>query len=496
MQDVKLSTMEHNSYNKKDSRGRNLGIDNDDVRDVLWTILKSEKPPHSKEIVKVIRRNDDKYMSNEYKVIKKLHERKYLAVILRQNDEKTASEIKKEVDLEKEYHQAQREIIQARHDFKLKKISKEELKIKEDKTSEIEKQIDSQFLRKCRYTSTFRGLLHYLYVEYLIDDIANRHSKINYKRKVGRERKQIKKKSKSELDINSIGGHTRIHMVLLNPITLDIAPFLKYYELFEKAGFRVIDILFQISVELHNQLHIDAEGDNYLLRRATERYFVELENHFHLILDSPLSIYHIRESGMDKYNEILKIRNSYREHIIFLQKLWIARQLETLDFIDKQCRSFNITKELHDIIENNVDDSIIQFDGLEQKHFISNSDLLDIIAPQFYDQDRTEPYYYSHKDKEYLVLNQCLIPKSIVDKVKKSLFNGMYLRDTVLLLKKYNIPNVSSQLDVNISKLGFEIMRRGRKWNYYDDPFIVKKTVGNTNNLLEILRVCPEIFFT
>jgi hypothetical protein len=199
---------------------------------------------------------------------------------------------------------------------------------------------------------------------------------------------------------------------------------------------------------------------------------------------------------MDKYNEILKIRNSYREHIIFLQKLWIARQLETLDFIDKQCRSFNITKELHDIIENNVDDSIIQFDGLEQKHFISNSDLLDIIAPQFYDQDRTEPYYYSHKDKEYLVLNQCLIPKSIVDKVKKSLFNGMYLRDTVLLLKKYNIPNVSSQLDVNISKLGFEIMRRGRKWNYYDDPFIVKKTVGNTNNLLEILRVCPEIFFT
>ena len=122
--------------------------------------------------------------------------------------------------------------------------------------------------------------------------------------------------------------------------------------------------------------------------------------------------------------------------------------------------------------------------------------MFDIIAPKFYDQDRTEPYYYSYKDKEYLVLNHCLVPKSIVDKVKKLLFNGMYLRDIVLLLGKYSIPNVSSHLDVNISQLGFEIIRRGRKWNYYGDPFIVKKIVENTSNILEILRLCPEIFFT
>lgn len=205
-------------------------------------------------------------------------------------------------------------------------------------------------------------------------------------------------------------------------------------------------------------------------------------------------MYHVEEAGIDKYHEIISIRNSYRERIIFLQKQWIARQLEALDFIEKQCRPFNITRELHDIIENSIDDSIIQFDELAQKHFISNPDLLDIIAPQFYDQDRSEPYYYTYKDKEYLVLNECLIPKSIVDKVKKLLFNGMYLRDTVLLLGKYNIPNVSSQLDVNISQLGFEIIRGGRKWNYYHDPFIVKKTVGNASNLLEILRLCPTAF--
>ena len=104
--------------------------------------------------------------------------------------------------------------------------------------------------------------------------------------------------------------------------------------------------------------------------------------------------YHVEEAGIDKYNEIISIRNSYREDIICLQKQWIARQLEALDFIDKQCRSFNITRELHDIIEYNMDDSIIQFDELAQKHFISNSDLLDIIASRFYDQDRSEPYLH------------------------------------------------------------------------------------------------------
>jgi hypothetical protein len=424
----------------------------------------SYEPISSTQVAKYVR--DDytiKKFSNEYKIINKLYKDGFLKFELKP---RVAKSRLKAIE---EYEKAQFDFNEHLSRYRDKTINNHELKAKQDRVNiakellpKIDEKIESRGSKDWRYSLSFRGFLLYLFNEYHLET---------------RNRTRI------------------IHKVILSPLVLDQAPFLKDCKHFEEHGFDVIDMLFQIAVELRNQLHIDAEGDFYLLRRASERYFVELENYFYHVLDSPLFIHHVEEAGIDKYNEIISIRNSYREHIVFLQKQWIARQLETLDFIDKQCRPFNITRELHDIIGNSIDDSIIQFDQLAQKHFISNSDVLEIIAPQFYDQDRTEQYYYSHKDKEYLVLNQCLIPKSTVDKVKKSLFNGMYLRDTVLLLEKYNILNVSSQLDVNISKLGFEIIRRGRKWNYYGDPFIVKKTVGNTNNLLEILRVCPEAFF-
>ncbi len=416
------------------------------------------------QIAKYVRDDDTiKKFSNEYKIIKKLHKDGFLKVELK------PTIVKSRLKAIEEYEQTQFDYNEHLSRYHDKTISNYELQAKQDRVSiakerlsKIDEKIESRGSKDWRYSLSFRGFLLYLFNEY--DQETKNRTRI-------------------------------IHKVILNPLVLEQAPFLRDSKHFEQHGFDVIDMLFQIAVELRNQLHIDAEDDFYLLRRASERYFVELENYFHHVLDSPLFMYHVEEAGIDKYHEIISIRNSYREHIIFLQKQWIARQLETLDFIEKQCRPFNITKELHDIIENNIDDSIIQFDELAQKHFISNSDMLDIIAPQFYDQERSEPYYYTYKDKEYLVLNECLVPKSIVDKVKKLLFNGMYLRDSVLLLEKYNIPQQPSQLDVLISQFGFEIIRRGKKWNYYGDPFIVKKTVGNTSNLLAILCLCPAAFF-
>jgi hypothetical protein len=64
---------------------------------------------------------------------------------------------------------------------------------------------------------------------------------------------------------------------------LDQAPFLKDSKHFEQHGFDVIDMLLQIAVA------------------------------------SPLFMYHVEEDGIDKYHEIISIRNSYRERIIFLQ---------------------------------------------------------------------------------------------------------------------------------------------------------------------------------
>jgi hypothetical protein len=50
-------------------------------------------------------------------------------------------------------------------------------------------------------------------------------------------------------------------------------------------------------------------------------------------------------------------------------------------------------------------------------------------------QNRTEPYYYTCRDKEYFVLNECLIPKPIIVKVKELLFYGMYLKILFYFLK-------------------------------------------------------------
>ena len=57
-----------------------------------------------------------------------------------------------------------------------------------------------------------------------------------------------------------------IGKIFSKPSVLEKAPFLKYWQDFRECGFDVIGLLLQIAEELHSQLYIDAESDNYLLR--------------------------------------------------------------------------------------------------------------------------------------------------------------------------------------------------------------------------------------
>src|SRR5207244_2506692 len=97
-----------------------------------------------------------------------------------------------------------------------------------------------------------------------------------------------------------------------------------------------------ISIELVNQLHIYAEEDNYLLKRATERYFVELNNHLHQILDIPSAWGYKNKIGEDRYIEILKIRNSYEESITLLKKGWIEKELRIINSSIKKYDSIKL----------------------------------------------------------------------------------------------------------------------------------------------------------
>ena len=82
----------------------------------------------------------------------------------------------------------------------------------------------------------------------------------------------------------------QISQVLSNPKTVEIAPFLKYWDDFEKAGFDVFSSLKEIAVELEHHHEENTTGLSsgnlmYLLRRATEIYFIKMTNYFFLITD-------------------------------------------------------------------------------------------------------------------------------------------------------------------------------------------------------------------
>lgn len=81
----------------------------------------------------------------------------------------------------------------------------------------------------------------------------------------------IKKTKSNEIVFNK---------VLSNPSVVEIAPFLKYLNEFEKFGFKGKELAVTIAEELRNQLHLDNKNGIILLERAIERYYKEVEEYF------------------------------------------------------------------------------------------------------------------------------------------------------------------------------------------------------------------------
>ena len=191
--------------------------------------------------------------------------------------------------------------------------------------------------------------------------------------------------------------------------------FLYHWKVFEEHGFDVIGLLKQIAVELYKQLHITAENDRYLLRRATERYFIQLENHLNFILDAPGSSFFIREHGTEKYHELLEIRNEYRKLINAMQRAWIGEQNKIVGFYKSECNSFDFRRELHNIIESsNNGASFINMDKLSEKFKIPNWKASNFLVRINFNQ----PKYYEYKDKKYLIANPYLILNSKAEELK------------------------------------------------------------------------------
>jgi hypothetical protein len=339
--------------------GRNMGLYNDLVRETLFFVCQSRVSLSPGRIAQHIRQDESRYMSNEYKIIRRLCPNPQSTDQFTKNPQTTRY----------------LDII-----------------VGED--------------GRDTYVPNFRGFLAYLYNEYLVmkrPRVVNGNVRFNVK---------IAK---------------RIRKVISNPLIIKIAPFLGYWEVFERHGFDVVGLLTRLSVELHYQLHIDAEDDNYLLRRAAERYYVELENYFYQYIDL-MGFFTIKKIGLKSYRLICETRTNYRKMMTNRLKEWVDKQLDRINFLNQEGVKSEMFREL-DALAAVGATKIISISQLVRKYGITNYlSAIDTV------KNRESLY------KKYLVAESFLISKPLVEEVRKLVSDKMRYPDVAVIFKHHNIP--------------------------------------------------------
>jgi hypothetical protein len=334
---------------KNEKKGRNIGF----VNPVIFEILENALPHRylsMGELAEGIHHHYEgpgKKKSAEYKQIKKL---------LPRDMEKTNSRFRFEAPgffdikengshhhliqrIENGYREARDEYSQAVYDYEHETISSDELKVKENRKNSYFKKYRQIIQRYQIYAPNFRGLLLYLYLCKILRLKSDRRE--DYKNTPGKIKTKEDTMTSTCRKRRNKQTVTRIHRIIDKDHILEQAPFLKYWQDFEKCGFNVIELLLQISEELYSQLHIDAENDRYLLRRASERYFVGVENYCYERIDDPF--YFLAEKiTPDERNLLAQTRHKYRTNMIPLLKEWIQKQQERIDYIDDKRKEDDI----------------------------------------------------------------------------------------------------------------------------------------------------------
>jgi hypothetical protein len=117
-------------------------------------------------------------------------------------------------------------------------------------------------------------------------------------------------------------NNRRLREVISNPVILELAPFLQYWQNFEKSKFDVIGTLREIGMEFQNLLTI--YPIDYLQQRVTERYFFTVNTYF-IELKLPLS-FHIYVKNVDKRTQ-LKLKE-YRLRMYSTLNEWYKNEIE------------------------------------------------------------------------------------------------------------------------------------------------------------------------
>ena len=191
--------------------------------------------------------------------------------------------------------------------------------------------INSRSKKDLSLCLTFRGLLAYLYSEHEYrKPIENKKDKRDAQE---RHKEKAIKGRKARLDSST----ERICQVIRNPNVIKEAPFLKDSQFLESLGFDVVGLLLQISQELIDQLHIDANDDSYLLGRATERYFAEFNSYFFEALHGAvkkrylMNVSFIQSDKTLEKSTIVSRLNDYRKMMAELLRTWTMSEIKGID---------------------------------------------------------------------------------------------------------------------------------------------------------------------
>jgi hypothetical protein len=324
---------------------------------------------------------------------------------------------------------------------------------------------------------TFRGLLLFLYFCKKYRLKKRRVEDHSFQNKPGRIRTADDKKSSTTGARKHIQAIREIQRIFDNPTIQERAPFLKYWRDFERCGFNGVELSLEIAGELYTQLHIDAEHDKYLLRRASERYFVGVENYCYERIDD--AFYFLADKlTPDDLNLLAQTRHKYRRHMVPLLKGWIQKQQELFDYIDDKRKEDDIAGDTS--FDKN---KIILLSDLALKYDTDITNVSQALG-LFYNNNPGKPDYYPYDTRKYLVTNTCLVPVHEIDKLKPVLSNGMNFLDVCSLFEKHGIPESCHQ--EIIPKLGFEIIRMlGDKWNDTRKWFIVERPLSNIESFFK-----------
>ena len=113
----------------------------------------------------------------------------------------------------------------------------------------------------------------------------------------------------------------RLLKVILNPVILEQAPFLQYWQDFEKSGFDVIGTLREIGIEFQNLLTYEID---YLQRRVTERYFFAIDSYFGRLKRA--GFFHIYVKTIDRQTD-QEIKD-YRIKMYSLLNEWHKKEIK------------------------------------------------------------------------------------------------------------------------------------------------------------------------